>query len=46
MPDFTYSADDLRQLADEEVGKGNFDAAQELADNANETESAQSNEQS
>lgn len=41
MSDLTYSAEELEQLAEEEIEKGNFDAAQELADNAADTREAQ-----
>ena len=41
MTDFTYSSDDLRELAEEALEDGDFDGALALADNANETEAAE-----
>lgn len=45
MTDFTYSSDDLRELAEEALENGDFDGALALADNANETEAAESSGQ-
>ena len=44
MTDFTYSADDLRELAEEEIEKGNFELAEDLANNAKDTEAAESSD--
>lgn len=45
MANLTYSAEDLRDLAEEEVKKGNFEAAIALADNADTTEEETQGEQ-
>lgn len=45
MSDFTYSADDLRELAEEALENGDFDGAIALADNASETEAAENSGQ-
>lgn len=45
MSDFTYSAEELRELAAEALANDDLEGAIALADNANETEAAQQNEQ-
>lgn len=45
MSDLTYSADELRDFAQEAIDNGDFDTARDLADNAQDTEEAQGNDQ-
>jgi hypothetical protein len=41
MSELTYSAEELREMAKKELDKNNFEAAQDLAENAADTEAAQ-----
>ncbi len=45
MTNFTYSADDLRQLATAALANHDIDGAVALIDNANDTEEAKKDEQ-
>lgn len=45
MTNFTYSADDLRQLAAKALADHDIDGAVALIDNANDTEEVKKNEQ-